>query len=169
MTATALAGVYHQTVNHLTNDLVIMTLDVRLATASAAFLAYTLSAVAIHRRFLARKVPQKNTWALTVLLLVIFAVIVPLVATVRYIETPKFQRAFMWATMANPFAEVETLLDASVRAIVIGLWLGAIAIVTFRWMAAQWSRFRRSEAGPAAPVAGAQLAVTPTLPELASE
>lgn len=113
-----------------------------LATGSFAILAYGLTAVAIHRRFLARRVPQKNTWAVAALLLLVFAVILPLAATLRYMDNPKFQTAFNWAVSADPFMMVESETLSLLRLLGLGLWLIFVAVLNWRWAHEQWAHFR---------------------------
>lgn len=137
---------------------------VQLAAAATAILAYALTSVRIHRRFLAPKVPQKNTWAVMALMLIVFAVIAPLAATLHWVETNQFQRAFDVSIMFNPFAMIQSSEMASARALVLAFWLTMMIFMSAPWFLAQWRRFHRPEpprAEPAVPLEG--------VPELARE
>jgi hypothetical protein len=164
----AIVGKWIASVSSRSFDLPRVLLD--LESGSAAILAYGLTAVAIHRRFLARRILQKHTWTIMAVLLVIFAVIVPLAATLRYLETPKFQRTFEWAIAANPFASVEASWVAMIRLLGLAVWLIIVSALTRRWLVGQWERFKRDErplsaVAPAAPIEKP----LPALEELVSE
>ena len=140
-----------------------------MAGAVAAILAYALTAVRVHRRFLARRIPQKNTWAVAVLLLIVFSVILPVLATVRFVETQHFNRAFELATAMNPFSHLDSPVAALARLCALLMWLVVVTALNRRWIGEQWTRFRRPEPPPVVPVGARAVETSAPLQELVSE
>jgi hypothetical protein len=128
-------------------DVVMLSFD--LVSASLAILAYGLTAVAVHRRLFAHLMLQKHTWTIAVLLLFLFAVIVPLAATLHYMDTPRSEQAFAWAIAANPFVPLSSEWVALTRLLGLGLWLTVVVAWNLRWGITQWARFRPEEDAPA--------------------
>jgi hypothetical protein len=119
-----------------------------LASACVAIVAYGLTAVFIHRRLLARRVPQRNTWAIVAIMLIVFAVLLPLAATLRFVETNHFQKVFDWSITANPFAKIEDPQMAASRFVILIVWFTLAVAANGKWMDAQWRRFKRAETIP---------------------
>src|SRR5258708_38350677 len=77
-----------------------------LVSASLAILAYGLTAVAIHRRFLTRRVPEEKTRTISGLAPFFFAVSGPAATNPRYMATPQSPGAVSLGLATIPFPPV---------------------------------------------------------------
>jgi hypothetical protein len=116
----------------------------QIIAGALCVIGYALTAVRLHRRYLARRIAQKHTWAVAFVLLLVFGIVVPLVATYRYFETPEFEGVYAWSTLFNPFPASNEPRVIAPRIAVLASWCAIVMLMNLRWATGQWSRFRRT-------------------------
>jgi len=111
--------------------------------------AYAMTALFIRRRWLARRVPPRNTWAIALVLFLFGAIVPPIIFFVIYNETQTFNDYFHLAMMGNPFPMTSRSRVFLSRTLFLGVWAGVSTLANARWLADRFAHFRRGGAAAA--------------------